>query len=95
MNKRGYTVIELLIVLTSVAVLSLVLLTMANVWVTDSGALRCARGAVQEVSEVTDIQRNIFSKTRVSAKTKEGKRVLVDLDADVFFNATCTFVAKE
>lgn len=93
-NERGLTVLGLLIVGLVVTagfygILARVIL-MGNQWVTKDGALECVQVVEPKAKKIVKLERRAWSPSVVTVEDAEGKRLVYDLDADVFFNADCT-----
>ena len=91
-SDRGFTLIELLCVIAMIAIIVLVLVVgiggviMGNEWFTRDGIL----GEIQLVDtnavSVATSQRNIFRKSIITVKEKDGRLKKFSLDSDVLFN---------
>ena len=91
-NGRGFTLIELLIVIAMITIIGLILvigiggMIMGNEWFTRDGVL----GEIQLVDtnavSVATCQRNIFRKSIITVKEKDGQLKKFSLNSDVLFN---------
>lgn len=96
-NERGFALDEFMVVLAMVVLVFVggfyVILTktiiMGNQWVTEEGALKCVQLVEPKAKKVVKLERNAWSPTVVTVDDAGGKRLVFDLDADVFFNADC------
>lgn len=91
-SKKAFTLIELLIVITMIAtvvatVIFCLILLMGNFWFTPEGVLKQAQATiVPTATDVATYRRNVFKKSEVTVKLKDGTTKTILVDADIFWN---------
>lgn len=90
-HNRGYTLIELMIVIAIVAILvvwfvGVKVICQGNFWFQTESALRELQASHSTVSKVLTTQRNIFDKSVLLIENKDGSRKEYCLDTSILFN---------
>ena len=86
--NRGYTLIELLIVIAVVGIwfFGVKLVYQGNFWFQTESALRELQATHSSVAKVLTTQRNIFDKSVLLIENKDGSRKEYCLDTSILFN---------
>ncbi|MFW9880764.1 MAG: type II secretion system protein [Candidatus Thorarchaeota archaeon] len=89
-NKKGYTLVEILIVIACIAIVALVnigviALACGNYWYTEEGVERQLKIDHPNITRVLRTQRNVFSFSVITVE-EDGRRVEYCLDTGIFFN---------
>jgi len=91
LNKRGFTLIELIIVMSLVAIVFGWLFVggvviKGNQWFTEVGVLRELLVGHPEVKEILDTKRNVYGYSVIRVKNSDNSISTYLLDTDILFN---------
>ena len=94
-NAKGFTFIELLMVIAMVAIIGFYLVVarticLGNQWFTSDGVLSKIQITETNAVSVATYQRNVFKKSVITVKMKDGSYKNFLLDSDILFNYALT-----
>ncbi|MBI2483226.1 hypothetical protein HYV74_03565 [Candidatus Uhrbacteria bacterium] len=92
-SRRGYTLLELLLTIIvlfgGIGGLLVGGVLMGNFWITEDGALACAKFANPSVVRVAKLERGIWGSGTIISEDNGGTRHVFVLDTNVLGNADC------
>lgn len=90
-HSQGFTLIEFLILLFSVAIIALMITIMSavlagNFWFTEEGVLKKAQIHDKSLNSVIDVNRSVFSYSSVVLEDNEGNTRTFQVETNILFN---------